>query len=110
MYKTILVPLDETPFGEHALPWALAIAERTKASLHLVHVHSLLAPLYATNGWRPIWRWIPRFATKSAIIWTQWFTGFNTCLPCRCSFPFWRERLPTRLATGRPSLARTSSS
>ncbi|HYJ78094.1 MAG TPA: universal stress protein [Longimicrobiaceae bacterium] len=39
MYRSILVPLDGTPFGEHALPAAMAIARRTGAALHLVHVH-----------------------------------------------------------------------
>jgi nucleotide-binding universal stress UspA family protein len=39
MYHRILVPLDGTPFGEHALPYAVDIASRTGASLELVHVH-----------------------------------------------------------------------
>jgi nucleotide-binding universal stress UspA family protein len=39
MYRSILVPLDGTAFGEHALPHALAIARRTGARLHLAHVH-----------------------------------------------------------------------
>jgi nucleotide-binding universal stress UspA family protein len=39
MYRSILVPLDGTAFGEHALPAALALARRTGARLHLVHVH-----------------------------------------------------------------------
>jgi nucleotide-binding universal stress UspA family protein len=39
MYRTILVPLDGTPFGEHALPPALALASQTGARLHLTHVH-----------------------------------------------------------------------
>lgn len=40
--ETILVPLDGTPFGEHALPMALAIARRTGASLALAHTHQLV--------------------------------------------------------------------
>jgi nucleotide-binding universal stress UspA family protein len=39
MYRTVLVPLDGTPFGEHALPLAVSVARRTGAALHLVHVH-----------------------------------------------------------------------
>jgi nucleotide-binding universal stress UspA family protein len=39
MYRTILVPLDGTPFGEHALPPAIALARQTGARLHLTHVH-----------------------------------------------------------------------
>jgi nucleotide-binding universal stress UspA family protein len=40
MYRTILVPLDGTWFGEHALPIARGIARRFGAALHLVHVHT----------------------------------------------------------------------
>jgi nucleotide-binding universal stress UspA family protein len=39
MYRRILVPLDGTPFGDHALPYAVEIAVRTGAALELVHVH-----------------------------------------------------------------------
>ena len=40
MYRSILVPLDGTAFGEQALPLARALAKRTGSSLHLVHVHT----------------------------------------------------------------------
>ena len=36
MLKTILVPLDGTPIGEAALPYAEALAARTGARLVLV--------------------------------------------------------------------------
>jgi nucleotide-binding universal stress UspA family protein len=39
MYRTILVPLDGSPFGEHALPLALTIARRSGATLQVAHVH-----------------------------------------------------------------------
>lgn len=39
MYKSILVPLDGSTFGEHALPLARGIVHRTGARLQLVHVH-----------------------------------------------------------------------
>jgi nucleotide-binding universal stress UspA family protein len=39
MYHSILVPLDGSPFGEHALPYALDIARRTGAQIHLAHVY-----------------------------------------------------------------------
>lgn len=39
MFQAILVPLDGSHFGEHALPWAVTIAKRSKAPLRLVHVH-----------------------------------------------------------------------
>lgn len=38
MYSTIVVPLDGSPFGERALPVAVALARRTDAVLDLVHV------------------------------------------------------------------------
>lgn len=39
MYRSILVPLDGSPFGEHALPLATGIARRSGARLQLLHVH-----------------------------------------------------------------------
>ncbi len=39
MFRSLLVPLDSSVFGEHALPVAHAIASRSGATLHLVHVH-----------------------------------------------------------------------
>jgi nucleotide-binding universal stress UspA family protein len=38
MYRTILVPLDGSPFAEHALPLAIALARRAHAHIHLVAV------------------------------------------------------------------------
>jgi nucleotide-binding universal stress UspA family protein len=39
MPRSILVPLDGSPFAEHALPLALAVARRLGASIELVLVH-----------------------------------------------------------------------
>ncbi|MBI1918631.1 MAG: universal stress protein [Planctomycetes bacterium] len=39
MFRTLLVPLDGTPFGEQALPLAVSVARRSGATLHLVSVH-----------------------------------------------------------------------
>jgi nucleotide-binding universal stress UspA family protein len=39
MFRTILVPLDGSPFAEQALPWALSLARRAEARLDLVRVH-----------------------------------------------------------------------
>ncbi len=39
MYRTLLVPIDGSPFSAQALPVAAAIAQRTKATVHLVLVH-----------------------------------------------------------------------
>src|SRR5271166_848026 len=41
MAGSILVPLDGSTFGEHALPLAMTMAKRLDASLNLVHVHTL---------------------------------------------------------------------
>jgi nucleotide-binding universal stress UspA family protein len=46
MYRNLLIPLDGSPFGEHALTFACGIAERTGAALHLAHVHMLNDPIY----------------------------------------------------------------
>ncbi len=42
MFRSIVVPLDGSSFGEQALPYAVSIARRSGAQLHLFHVHSLL--------------------------------------------------------------------
>jgi nucleotide-binding universal stress UspA family protein len=44
MLDSILVPLDGSAFGEHALPTALAIARSAGATLRIAHVHQPLAP------------------------------------------------------------------
>ena len=41
MFRTVLVPLDGSPFAEQALPHALGIVRRAGATLDLVHVHVL---------------------------------------------------------------------
>lgn len=38
MIRTIMIPLDGSAFGEHALPLALGIAKRAGAQVRLVHV------------------------------------------------------------------------
>jgi len=47
MIRSILVPLDGSSFGEHALPLAMTMAKQMSASLNLIHVHSLLDATYA---------------------------------------------------------------
>ena len=37
--REVLVPLDGSLSAEHALPWAIRIAESAKANIRLVHVH-----------------------------------------------------------------------
>lgn len=46
MYDTLLVPLDGSPFAEHALPCALAIARHARAAVKLVSVVTPLAEAY----------------------------------------------------------------
>jgi nucleotide-binding universal stress UspA family protein len=45
MFRTILVPLDGSAFGEHALPFACTIAQRASATLLLTQVHLPVMPL-----------------------------------------------------------------
>ncbi len=47
MYHNILVPLDGSTFGEHALPLAVDLARKSGATLHLTHVLLPLATVYA---------------------------------------------------------------
>jgi nucleotide-binding universal stress UspA family protein len=48
--RQIMVPLDGSPFSEHALPVALAVARRTGARLHLVQVHERPAGQVQPDG------------------------------------------------------------
>lgn len=47
MYRTILVPVDGSPFGEAALPLALSLARRAGAILQLVHVMPPMGTIYS---------------------------------------------------------------
>jgi nucleotide-binding universal stress UspA family protein len=47
MYESILVPLDGSDFGDTALPLAVAMARRSGARLHLVHVRPTFPPLWS---------------------------------------------------------------
>ncbi len=47
MFRSVLVPLDGSNFGEHALSLALAAARKSGAELHLVHSVGLLLPAIA---------------------------------------------------------------
>jgi nucleotide-binding universal stress UspA family protein len=49
MFRTVLTPLDGSPFGEHALPLALAIARRSGGSLRLLNVHPPPAAIYSES-------------------------------------------------------------
>jgi nucleotide-binding universal stress UspA family protein len=49
--RSILVPLDGSKFGEHALPFALKIARATGARLRLAHVHIPLDPVVEEDAY-----------------------------------------------------------
>lgn len=51
MFQSLLVPLDRSPESKAALPLARLIAERAKARLDLVAVHTLYCAHDATAGW-----------------------------------------------------------
>jgi nucleotide-binding universal stress UspA family protein len=53
MFRSLFVPLDGSPFAEQALPWALSIARRAGASLHLVRVHVLYILQEPVRAWVP---------------------------------------------------------
>ena len=51
MYRSILVPLDGSMFGEHALPLALAITRQSGAHLRIARVHvPLISPIDDLGG------------------------------------------------------------
>jgi nucleotide-binding universal stress UspA family protein len=50
LIRTILVPLDNSKFGEHALPLALELARRAGATLQLAHVHEIPADDYTIGS------------------------------------------------------------
>jgi nucleotide-binding universal stress UspA family protein len=51
MYRSLLVPLDGSSFGEHALPLALTIARRAGVGLEVVHVYQ---PVWHAEGRVPL--------------------------------------------------------
>lgn len=54
MFRTVLVPFDGSSFGDQAVPMAVAIARRTGATLHLLHVHVPAIPLSAMGEVSPL--------------------------------------------------------
>jgi nucleotide-binding universal stress UspA family protein len=49
MLRSILVPVDGSSFGEHAVPTAASLARKADATLHLVHVHQAVPPAYVAG-------------------------------------------------------------
>jgi nucleotide-binding universal stress UspA family protein len=50
MYRSLLVPLDGSAFAEYALPFAVGIARRAGAVLHVVQAHLAVASLYSGSA------------------------------------------------------------
>lgn len=48
-HRSVMVPLDGSPFSEHALPLALEIARRSQARLLVVHVASWLSMAHSVD-------------------------------------------------------------
>ena len=51
-FRSILVPLDGSPFGEAALAWATAIAAASRAKLRLVLVHQMPPAVWSKDAVR----------------------------------------------------------
>jgi nucleotide-binding universal stress UspA family protein len=55
-HRSILVPLDGSTFAEHAIPYAVGLAEQLGATLELAHIHPSyqtmdeFAPIYVDNA------------------------------------------------------------
>jgi nucleotide-binding universal stress UspA family protein len=79
MYHTILVPLDGSAFGEHALPLALSIARHSAATVQLVHV---LAPEIYPFDASPV---TPRGLNRDGAI--TYLSNLAACLSSRWEVP-----------------------
>lgn len=59
-YRSLLVPVDGSPFGEHALPLALGIARRAGAEVRVTHVYSPMDSVFPRDRLYPdsvdLWR------------------------------------------------------
>lgn len=53
MFRSVLIPLDQSSFAEQALPLAVGIAQRAGARLHLTEVHGLYAFDEPHADWAP---------------------------------------------------------
>jgi nucleotide-binding universal stress UspA family protein len=50
MYRSLMVPLDGSAFGEYALPHALGIAQRAGARVELIHICTPPLPSVFADG------------------------------------------------------------
>src|SRR5262245_42554523 len=63
MYKSLLVPLDGSPFAEQALPTALAIAKPSGAELQLLFVHGPLDVVHPEHRLQSNATWVTEWKT-----------------------------------------------
>jgi nucleotide-binding universal stress UspA family protein len=53
MYRSLIVPLDQSTLAEQALPMALSVARRANAALNLIKVHAQYGLENSHGGWAP---------------------------------------------------------
>lgn len=59
--NTIMVPLDGSRFGEFALPYAIEIASRSEARIHIVHVAARLPLVPSRIEEQPVVEWADEY-------------------------------------------------
>jgi len=64
MYRSLLVPLDGSPFAEQALPLALTIARRTGAELQVLYVHHTPEVDYPEHQFLNEESWLTQWKTR----------------------------------------------
>ena len=67
MFRSLLVPLDGSPFAEHALPLALSIARRAGAELQLVYVHTSPEADYPGHHFLNEESWVSEWKTRHGV-------------------------------------------
>ena len=63
--RSVMVPLDGSPFAEQALPWAIAIARKARARLRLAMVHQSPSPPPPDEAARLLYTRLELALTKS---------------------------------------------
>jgi hypothetical protein len=94
MYRNIMVPLDGSTVGEHALPHALRIARRGGATLHLVHVHFNPNQVWGVKQRHHITGAINGYAVRGSLgsAWRPVFSAARRGLAARQRGGGWRGR------------------
>lgn len=74
MYRKLLVPLDGSDFSEHALPLALAVAERTEGEIQLASAIPTLPPVVPSGeGDGPVRGWFEEERSRA----TEYLQGIR---------------------------------